>query len=37
MRGAYGMHFHHVFCSMFFSKPVCRYPITASSPVTSSP
>ena len=37
MRSGYVMHFHHVLCSMFFSNPVWRYPITASSPVTSSP
>ena len=37
MRSGYVIAFHHVFCSMFFSKPVCRYPITARSPTTRSP
>jgi hypothetical protein len=37
MRGAYVIAFHQLFCSMLFSKPVCRYPTTAASPTTSSP
>src|SRR6478735_640997 len=37
MRSGYVMPFQYVLCSIVFSKPVWRYPITASIPATCSP